>query len=72
MKSIVFVSSAVAISGPFDASIKKAKIGDIKKGSVVALSQSNQTKEEVIFSKINMEQILSLEIGLEMLKFTKI
>ena len=64
--------SAAPISGPFDAliddditfnaSIKKPKFRMPKKGWVLVCFQSNQTKEEVIFRKINMSQRYRLRI----------
>ena len=73
--------SAAPISGPFDAliddsinfdaSIKKPKFGMREKGSVLACFQSNQTKEEVIFRKIKMEQFLSQRYRLRIFEMYK-
>ena len=81
-EKLAICNSAAPISGPFDAliddsitfdaSIKKPKFGKPKKGWGLVCFQSNQTKEEVIFRKINMEQFLSQNIALELLKCTKI
>ena len=80
-KSIA-ATSAAPISGPFDAliddgitsnaSIKKPKFGLPKKGWVLVCFQSNQTKEEVIFRKINMEQCLSQRYCLRIVEMYKI
>ena len=73
--------SAAPISVPFDAliddgitfnaSIKKPKFGMPKKGRVLVCFQSNQTKEEVIFCKINMEQFLSQRYRLRIVEMYK-